>query len=162
MEYILIPKWVTHEEIKHSTFLPHFLKRVKIEEDKVDLNYLRNNYREDKVACQKLIDEMALRGFSFVCKKSNNILPKGSINEDAIFIRSDMNGEKYKGIDFEGIGVADFVSRFSIKNDMFFNNIPIEGFLYLNKNINIDKLINEFEINGFAFSNKLENNIEIA
>ena len=134
MDYVIIPDWFTNDNIKNSKILRHFFSENNINTQKIDLNIFRQYYKKDKLKFFSIIDEMGLRGFDFSSNKSNNLLPKIKISKETLFINCLQDSKKYEKIDFERIGIANFINRYLVKSDIFFNNIPIDGFLYLNNN----------------------------
>ena len=148
MDYIFIPEWITKDDFENSTFIYSLISKCEINDSKIDLEYLRKYFTQDREFFQNVVDEMAIRGFSFICSKPNNILPKIEMTYPTL-IKINENNNNFANIDFELLGLPDFVYRFSVKSDLFFNNIPIEGFLHLNRSIDLEMLANKFHECGF-------------
>lgn len=149
MDYLEIPERLTYEDIENSVYLRSFFEGLSLEQKKIDLYHLRDLYIKNRQTYNSIVDEMALRGFKFSTSKPNNVLPKYNIQNANIRVKKNMPGKNYKNIDFERLGISNFTTRFSVKDDLFFNNIPIEGFLYLNRDIDCNKVISEFIDCGF-------------
>lgn len=121
----------------------------KSNDNKIDLNILREIYKQDTVKFYKLVQELVIRGCKFQCKKENSILPNIKFEKNlGILLKLD-NEQRYKTINFNKYGLGDFVQKFNITSDQFFNGIYIEGFEFLNSKIDINKLKVEFALCGF-------------
>lgn len=118
-------------------------------DDKIDLNLLREIYVHDKVEFYKLVQELVIRGCKFQCEKENSILSNIEFEKNSGILLKQSKDQRYKSINFEKYGLGDFVRKFNIENDQFFNGIYIEGFEFLNSTIDTDKLKIEFELCGF-------------
>lgn len=146
-EKIIKPSWLKScEYMKYSNNINKFMMIYKLNDmDNVDLNLLRHYYKKDKEACLELIDELVLRGFKFDVKKETPLLPNMTIELDnkVILLCEDKN--RYKNINFDRLNISNFINRFNVESDYFFNYIKIDYFLYLNRNINLSILNEEFE-----------------
>ncbi|WP_461205031.1 DNA-directed RNA polymerase subunit alpha C-terminal domain-containing protein [Clostridium sp. DL1XJH146] len=150
MDYICLPEWLPNEKHIKSEIVRKFIKYASAEGNKkIDMKYLRKYYCEEKETYIKLVDELALRGFKFITSKPNNILPKNINSKEIEYILVDKQEANYKNINYEKIGISDFMNRFMVSDNLFFNYIPIQGFWNLNKNIDIEQLKDEFKNNGF-------------
>lgn len=159
-DYIKIPKWIYIEEIS-SDNIETFLKDVKyIEDKKIDMECLREYYKTNKRNFLDLIHELALRGFEFFTNKENNILPKSSYNEYEEYIFSDRSLDKYLNIDFEKFAIGNFILRFNVKDDSFFNYVPLKGFKIINPNISIEEIKFEFISKGFKIDRAIKSSSE--
>jgi len=156
MDYIKIPDWVTSTDLVYSTFIVELISNTKINNNKIDLTELRNIYRSNKDLYFKIVDELSFRGFSCISSKASNLLPNYNFENDSLIIKVDSLTYNYRNIDFLHLGIPTVINRFKIRNDMFFNNIPLDCFFYLNKNIEIDSLISELVKNNFKIFTKLE------
>lgn len=129
----------------------------KVIEELQPLNYLRSIYVENKSLYFEIIDELNLRGIHIDtnCEKTNKDLFPNSKSTFSNWLISPQEGNKYKMINFDLLGLNNFVSRFKVDNDNFFHLIPLEGFIYLNKSLEPSTIINVFNVAGFEFKNKL-------
>ncbi|MGO5064188.1 MULTISPECIES: sigma factor-like helix-turn-helix DNA-binding protein [unclassified Clostridium] len=161
-EFIKKPEWLI--DIKFLTFsiyIREFIKEYNIQHmDYIDLNFLRDYYKKDKVKCLNLIDELTLRGFTFHAEKERSILPNVTYEIDNSFILVKENGSNFKHINFKALELANFLERFNVKDDYFFQYIKIDKFLYLNRNLSLRKLKEELSINNMTLVNleDLQNN----
>ncbi|MFC5465963.1 sigma factor-like helix-turn-helix DNA-binding protein [Lederbergia graminis] len=147
-EYILIPSYIDNVQDIHSQYLNVFFRDVEIIERKIPLNEIRNVYIKDRELFFKIVDELSLRGFQFISKKTNNILP--TINPDfSSYISVIENNNMFLDINFQQYGLSGFAQRFMVENDLFFNHIPLKGFQYFNASLNLIELENEFRLAGF-------------
>jgi len=163
-EYIKAPLWPKNvNNLRYySPNIQIFLDTYQINEIKyIDLNYLRSYYKQDKEKALDLIDEFALRGFSFLSKEKMNVLPNIKEKDTGEYIVATKSGDNFKNIKFNELGLSNFIERFKVKNDLFFTNVQIENFLHINKNISLILLKNEFINNGFILSNASSQNILI-
>ncbi len=158
-EYIEKPCWLKKINLREiSVNIDDFYSEFDIKNDgKIDLNLLRNFYKNEKIKGLLLIQEMSLRGFKFYSEKENKILPKLIDNLEECIIGESF-GTKILSFSSELFNMKELIKKFNIMNDSFFNYIPIKGFTYLHPNINIEFLKNEFLKNGFVFSSGI--NIE--
>ena len=114
-----------------------------------DLNSLRNYYRIDKHSAIDLIDELAIRGFIFRSNKSSTLLPNMVPSEPLMCILSTSENDSFRNIDFDSLGLGNFVERFYVSSDGFFDGILIQNFSHLNKAINVRLVEAVFSENGF-------------
>ncbi len=151
-EYIKKPYWV---DLKHllevSKNFRMFSEKMNIDlcDEYFDLNSLRNYYRIDKHRALDLIDELAIRGFTFRSNKSSTILPSMVPSEPIMCILSTSENDSFRRINFASLGLGNFVERFSVASDGFFDGILIQYFSHLNKSINIRLVETVFTENGF-------------
>lgn len=163
-EYIKAPQWL--KNVNHLRYyspnIKIFLDTYQINEIKyIDLNYLRSYYKQDKEKALDLIDEFALRGFIFFSKEKMNILPNIKEKDTGEYIVTTKSGDNFKNIKFNELGLSNFIERFKVKDDLFFTNVQMENFLYINQNISLILLKSEFINNGFILSNTSCQNISI-
>lgn len=113
------------------------------------LVFLRALYKEDIKRFYAVRDELILRGISLEKKYQNNFFPNIEVEYSSKIV-VESNKDLYKKIDFSLLGLPDFVSRFNVQSDLFFNSLPIEGFTLLAKNNSVQFLINFFNESGFT------------
>lgn len=148
-EVVTKPKW-SNFSVRNSKNISDFFRMEKIDQNQNNfpLDLLRNYYRSNSLICSVLIEELSLRGYSFISNNKTGFLP--SNYESKKYVRvSNQESDNYKKINFHIIGLGDIISKFHIDSDKFFDYIPIEGFLKLNKNISLDMVENEFKNSGF-------------
>lgn len=114
----------------------------------------RNLYNTNKESFFNIITEMTLRGFKFRIK--SNLFPNVNFDTSSYIVCKDFNGKNFKNIDFNLIGLG-MINKFEIQNDGFFHKIPIEGFLYLNPNIDIDYFKKLLKKEGFFIEQNKNN-----
>ena len=157
-DYIEIAPYVRNTNfIYESTLITEFVQICEIIDIKqIDIEFLRNYYRDNKEKCINLIDELALRGFTFHTERFTNMLPSMvyEIDNSCIFVQD--KGERFKEINFSRLGLANFVERFNVKTDYFFKYIKLDNFLHINGVISLEILKEEFLKCGFNFVNKEE------
>ncbi len=159
-EVVLKPRW-SYFDVRNSKVVSDFfsMERISNDCDSFSLNALRNYYRNDRIRGSYLIEELALRGYIFKSNNESTFLPKCFDPKKIIRVNGNM-GECYRRINFNIVGLSGIVQKFNINNDLFFDYIPLEGFLILNKNASIDMLENEFKNAGFII-NSINNNSTI-
>lgn len=161
-ESIIKPSWLeTYEYLKYSYNINKFITLYNIKNlDDIDLNILRDYYKKDKESCLELIDEFVFRGFKFNVKKETPLLPNININEDDSIILMLDEKKRYKNINFGKLDISNFIKRFKVESDYFFNYIRLDYFLYFNRNLNISTIKEEFDKHGIEYYKKSSNKIE--
>lgn len=114
---------------------------------KEPVNYLREIYQEDNKHFFNLIDEMKLRGIALLLDPPNEMFPDEVLEEPYLIVKQ--NGEKFKELNFELLGLHLFVNRFLVQEDEFFNYIPLAGFMKLNSALDIETIKDVFIEKGF-------------
>lgn len=147
-EYIQLPK---HMEMKYCSYvLQGFIKDVKIRNNRIDLDYLRRYYRDNNANFIILRDELLLRGCRFVINKENNLIYNYKLeikdNDKLIYVKN--NRMKYQKLNTILFNYLDFSQ---IKNDKYFNYLPVRYVAYVNKIENVELVENEFARLGFEF-----------
>ena len=160
-EVILKPQW-SYFEIEDSHNIANFFRVQKIDHNvtQIPLDDLREFYRLDKMEGAILTDELSLRGFNFYSERSNGFFPIECIPKKIIRVKIE-NKERYKKINFYLLGLGNFITKYKVNNDMFFDYIPIEGFLRINNYIRKEMLENEFINAGFDIINLSEKKVGI-
>lgn len=131
-----------------------YLELIKINQDgKVDIDHIRGIYRSDRNAFFKLINEILLRGGKFHLEKEQNILKNITIESNEFIFKSE-NEFRSLEINFEEYNIGDFLNKYKVDNDKFFNFMFIEAFKVIDKNVNIEKLKEEFIKVGFKIFEK--------
>lgn len=163
------------EEVKKNKFISSELKELLQHEvdGKIDLDYLRNIYRNDQAEFIRLYQELVFRGCKFITENPNSLLQNIEISNDDKYILVKENNNYYKKINFNIYKLGDLVAKYKINDDRFFDFVQIEGFKAFNKEIDLKKLTEEFCTNGFFVNNteqvqffnsniaKIENNIDM-
>ncbi|AQS09894.1 RNA polymerase sigma factor RpoS [Clostridium saccharobutylicum] len=163
------------ENVKKNEFISIELKELLRHEVEgtIDLEYLREIYTKDQTEFIRLYQELAFRGCTFITKMQSNLLQNIEITNDDNYIFVNDNNYFYKNINFNKYKLGDLVVKYKINDDRFFNFVPIEGFKAFNKEIDLEKLSEEFYTNGFLIKsigelqalssniNKTENNIDM-
>lgn len=149
-EYIELGYWYNLIEDASDDYL----QLIKLNKDgKVDIDYVREIYRRDRSAFFKLINEILLRGGNFHLKKEQNILQNISLKSNDFIFKSE-NEFRSLEINFEECNLGDFINRYKVDNDKFFNFIFIDAFKVIDRNVNIEKLKEEFINVGFRILKK--------
>lgn len=149
VDFVQFPSIIKDKEEIYSENLKNFFRDKEIEGNKIPLSALRAIYRKDKYAFADIVDELSLRGFSFHPEKPNNILPNKAADLSA-YIVAEEDGRNFENINFNRLGIPNFVKRFHVDSDLFFHKIPLDGFTALNGNLHLDEVREEFEYAGFA------------
>lgn len=118
----------------------------------IGINFLLKYLVSDREAALILIDELILRGFTMKAEENYFSWPEEDPASDKNIIRSISKGENFNNIDFEGLGLTNFINRFEVKTDAFFDNISLHSFAHLKKDINLKNLGQAFVENGFDIS----------
>lgn len=131
-----------------------YLELIKINKDgKVDIDYIRSIYQSDRYTFFKLTNEILLRGGKFFLEKEQNILKNITIESNEFIFKS-KNEFKSLEINFEEYNFGDFLNKYKVENDKFFNFMFIEAFKVIDRNVNIEKLKEEFIKVGFKIFKK--------
>lgn len=155
-DYIKIPFWIPNQESIKSSGIKNFFDDIEIIDNQyIDLSYLRKIYSLDKEKFFELLSELAIRGFEFHSSKSNNVLPQSRFKVGE-YVLSNPKSE-LEQLEFEALLIGDIKKRYAIEEANFFDYIPLEGFKYLNANIDEEKLKNQFLKGGFDI-HKFEGN----
>ncbi len=157
-EFIQMPSWIIDKScIEYSPNIYEFLKTYDITDiEKIDLNYIRDYYRRDREKGINLIDELALRGFTFKSNIKSGLLPTEITCDEEAYIFVKNNGTSFKNISFKRLGIANFLERFNVADDYFFQYIRLCDFMHLNRNILPITLKSEFMNNGFLVVDDLK------
>ncbi len=132
----------------------NYLELIKINQDgKVDIDHIRGIYRSDRNAFFKLINEILLRGGKFHLVKEQNILKNITIESNEFIFKS-KNEFRSLEINFEEYNIGNFLDKYKVDNDKFFNFMIIEAFKVIDRNVNIEKLKEEFIKAGFKILKK--------
>lgn len=131
-----------------------YLELIKINKDgKVDVDHIRGIYKNDRNAFFKLVNEILLRGGNFHLKKEQNILKNITIASNEFIFKSE-NELRSLEINFQEYNIGNFVDKYKVDNDKFFNFIFIEAFKVIDRNVNVEKLKEEFMKVGFEILKK--------
>ncbi|HEY8892735.1 MAG TPA: sigma factor-like helix-turn-helix DNA-binding protein [Clostridium sp.] len=160
--YIEMASYVRDTDfICESTLITEFVQACGIVDIKqIDMNLLRNYHRVNTETCINLIDELALRGFIFHMENPTNMLPSMVYEIDNNYIIVKDNGQRFRNINFARLGLANFVERFFVKTDYFFQYIKLDNFLHINSGLSLENLKEEFLKCGFNFVDKEESLLE--
>ncbi|ERK30327.1 sigma factor-like helix-turn-helix DNA-binding protein [Clostridium intestinale] len=149
-EYIELGNWYSITENASKDYL----ELIKINKDgKVDIDHIRVIYSSDRSSFFKLINEILLRGGSFHLEKEQNILKNITIESNEFIFKS-QNEFRSLEIDFGEYNIGDFLNKYKVDNDKFFNFMFIEAFKVIDRNVNIGKLKDEFIKVGFKILKK--------
>lgn len=159
-EYVKIPYWIDDLNNIKNEDIVKYIDKEYVKEKKIPLKIIRNYYKVKPETFQKFIDELSLRGFEFQSLRNNNILPDLKFSDNEEIIKSDILKSNFENIDFKDLKISNFILRFNVKNNNFFDYIPIKGFLHLNKLIDLEKLKQEFINNGFEIQTITQNSLE--
>lgn len=131
-----------------------YLDLLKINQDgKVHIDHIRDIYMKDRNAFFKLANEILLRGGNFHLEKEQNILKNINIELNEFIFKSEGEFRSIE-INFAEYNIGDFINKYEVSNDKFFNFILIEAFKAIEKNINIESLKEAFIKAGFKIFNK--------
>ncbi|MCG1023454.1 sigma factor-like helix-turn-helix DNA-binding protein [Sutcliffiella horikoshii] len=148
-DYIKLPTIVDKIEEIQSERIRKFIKQCKIEGNKLSIDYFRALFQSNRAEFMVLMDELAIRGFTFHTVKSNNLLPNYS-DKLSSFLEVTSDGVAYKNLDLKLLGIVGMFNRFNVESDLFFHKIPLQRFTHLNASINLDIVKKEFEKVGFS------------
>jgi hypothetical protein len=157
-DFIEIAPYIKDMEfVNESSLISEFVQASGAAElRRLDMNLLRNYHRSNKEKCINLIDELALRGFIFHLERPSSVLPSRvyEIDNACIFVRH--KSENFRDINFRRLGLANFVERFDVRSDYFFQYIKVDNFLHINSRLSLEMLKEEFLKCGFNFINMNE------
>lgn len=112
---------------------------------------LRELYKNNIKNFYSTRDELILRGINFDTGYKNNIFPFLDYSDSPKIIVTSQN-DYYKKIDFSLLNIPDFIERFKVSSDFFFDEIPLQGFTVLSKNVSTEYVSNIFMQAGFVTS----------
>lgn len=115
------------------------------------LNALRELYKNDIENFYTTRDELILRGITFEKTYKNNFFPFLDYSDSPKIVVISQN-DYYKKLDFSLLNIPNFIERFKVCNDFFFDQIPLEGFTALSKNISTEYVSSIFRQAGFQIS----------
>ncbi|MGD7054228.1 sigma factor-like helix-turn-helix DNA-binding protein [Sutcliffiella horikoshii] len=147
-DYIKLPTIIEDIEEIHSERIRKFIKESEREGDKFSVDYFRALFQNNREEFMVLMDELALRGFTFHTVKRNNLLPSYS-DKLSSYLKVTRGGLSFKNLDLNLLGIAGMFNRFDVVSDLFFHKIPLQRFTHLNANISLDLVKREFEKSGF-------------
>ncbi len=152
-EYIELPTYFNLEY--SSDILVNFIKRVTIIDNKIDLQYLRKEYIDNNANFISLRDELLLRGCRFIIKRENNLIYNYDfkIKEDSKLIFVEENKDRYKELNTILFKYFDYDL---IKDDRYFNFIPIDLVAKANKMDKLELVEKEFTSKGFILKSEEE------
>lgn len=130
----------------------------KEDKNKYFVELFNNFYQTKRWFYFKVLDELLLRGVR-ITSNFFNISPTS--NNYSEYIHTTDNNNKFLKINFSKFELDELIDYFNIKNDYFFNYIPVKSFTLFNENIDLDLLKEEFRLNGFNIVNSDETIIEI-
>ncbi|MGX6443565.1 TerD family protein [Neobacillus sp. K501] len=148
-DYIEIPEIIHDLTEIHSENVSTLTTNSTIMENKISLDYLREVYRTDRTRFINLVDELSLRGFRFITDKPTNILPTFS-PQLAPYVEVKEENTRFTQMNFSTLGLGEFINRFHVDNDLFFHKTPLNGFNYMNANMDLNNLAEEFLKAGFG------------
>lgn len=156
--YIKKPNYIENIKYIHSNNFKkiNFEKYLSNDVSAYNLDLLRDIYREDKNLFFNIRDELLLRGFEIKLDSKSNLFPTIKKSGDSRYIINNPKKpeEGFKQINFDSLGLGDFVNRMNIDSDVFFHLIPLDNFSYINQGINIDILAKELIENNFLLIEK--------
>lgn len=143
MSHLTLPNMRTEfKNAIHSSHLSALLNH------QFPLDYLRKLYSTDIQIFYATRDEMILRGINLEGNTNSNFFPiTNYINSPTIF--AERKSSNYREIDFAILSLPNFIEKYKVDSDLFFNSIPVEGFVALAKNISCEFVIKVFENAGF-------------
>lgn len=147
LTYLTLPSVST--ELKSTIYSSNLFELLNHDSP---VKYLRKLYSDDIQLFYATRDEMILRGINLAEELESNFFPQTQyVNSPTIYIEENHN--KYKNINFNLMNLPNFTERFNVDSDLFFNNIPIQGFTSLAKNTTIEFVSNIFQEAGFTIKN---------
>lgn len=155
--YVEIPEYYFKLDIFKkisSELLNDFLKS-----DLSPLDYMRKYYLEDIEKFYAVRDELLIRGICFKKEYQNNFFPGLSYQIKNLIVKENKT-VNFKKINFSLIGLSNFIHRFQVVSDTFFNYMPLEGIGYLAKDFSLDFIKQLFEEAGYKIL-PLEETIKI-
>lgn len=143
-----------HEILNIPKYYTNVLMNINSERIKRVLkNDLMKNFRELYQSDSKLFyhvrDELILRGIGFRSTYQNNYLLELPYEIENILYK-DEDTKGFKEIEFGLMGANNFIDRFNIQSDLFFNGVPLEGLHYFMVGTSINMLKSMVENVGFS------------
>ena len=112
------------------------------------MDYMRHLYSTDIKLFYNVRDELVLRGIGFQPAYQSNYLLDRPFDIQHILYKVD-NTNAFEKIDFAMLGANNFIERFNVRSDLFFNNMPLEGVLYFTQGVSFVLLQELFKEVGF-------------
>lgn len=150
-DYIEIPDLVKGINEIHSENLLSLFENSTIDGNKISLDFLRETYKTNRKSFIDLVDELSLRGFRFITEKPTNILPS-NVPQLSPYIEVNEGGSRFKSVDLSRLGIAGLIQRLHVNSDLFFHKIPLSCFKFMNANIDLKDLEEEFSKAGFVIN----------
>ncbi|MDN4606616.1 sigma factor-like helix-turn-helix DNA-binding protein [Sporosarcina highlanderae] len=146
---LVYPLHITEIEAIQS---PQIMELVKSQDP---LKELRDLYISNRGGFFLCIEELTLRGIRVTAEANHNYFPRIS-NKYSHWIISTVPGKLFKEVNFDLLGLGGFIAKFDVKDDTFFHLVPLEGFIHLNKSIDLSSVINAFIAAGFLFNKEMD------
>ena len=143
--FLNIPSY--YNDLNLDIYSEHLLPLFK--ENPVE--YMRKLYSTNSRKFYNTRDELVLRGIGFQPQFQNNYLLDRTYTIENILYKNE-NTNAFEQIDFSMIGTSNFIERFDVSSDLFFNNIPLEGILHFTQGASIVILENVFKEAGFLIT----------
>lgn len=154
MKYgLYMPIWFEKQNFENYYGIP-FSKSEYVDEYFVDINFFRNLYQDRVSIFNNIVIELILRGGTFILEKESKLFPNIIFpkNLKLIRVKDNMPIDSYKKINFRVFHINNIYQYFDIKDNMFFEFLPIYGFKALGLS-DEDLIILEKDLkkNGFDF-----------
>src|SRR5699024_6415014 len=147
---LYLPAIFNYQQFNNEYNVP--FERIENNQFFVPLAFFRKLYEQNQQIFIKLTTEFVLRGGYFNLLKSSPLFPKIALtNKKLIFSSVKTPKNAYKDIDYDLFNIGCFIRFFDIKNNAFFNHIPLEGFKVLKLSENDLKILeSNLTAAGFA------------
>ena len=151
-----IKYYLTDELLNKIKFLDKDKKEKKL------YNSLEDIYRKKKYYFFNILDELILKGIKIY---GNSNFQEYIEDEFKYLLEVKTEKNRVIDLDWKNLGLENLTESLDIKSDLFFHNIPLERFKYLNDELNLERIIEFFRENNFnvvGIDNKnRENNIKV-
>lgn len=147
---LYLPAIFNYQQFNNEYNIP--FERIENNRFFVPLAVFRKLYEENQQNFIRLTTEFVLRGGYFNLLKTSPLFPEIALsNNKLIFSSVKTPKNAYKELDYDLFNIGGFTQFFDIKNNAFFNHVPLEGFKVL-KLSDSDIKILESNLNAAGFN----------
>lgn len=147
---LYLPAIFNYQQFNNEYNVP--FERIENNQIFVPLAFFRKLYEENQQNFIRLTTEFVLRGGYFNLLKTSPLFPEIAIrNNKLISSTAKTPKNAYKELDYDLFNIGGFIRFFDIKNNAFFNHVPLEGFKVLRLS-DRDMKILESNLNAAGFN----------
>lgn len=147
---LYLPEIFNYQQFNNEYNVP--FERIENNQFFVPLTFFRELYEKNQQNFIRLTTEFVLRGGYFKLLKASPLFPEITIrNNKLISSTAKTPKNAYKELDYDLFNIGGLIRFFDIKNNAFFNHVPLEGFKVLRLS-DRDMKILESNLNAAGFT----------